>query len=279
VYEAVVFLQDLFRNPVVQSSAVPFLAGLAAAALLYHVRLEGLAALAGFLAAVALIGNFALDPLTATRKIVIVGTAAAALGAMTDFAFKPTRFGGPLFGLIFGIAALWIFATVLRQKLPVEAVLIAAGLVVFTAWMVAASVALQHEPVRAGANGLMLGVGAGVCAVLGGSALIGQYGMALGAASGGFLVLLWILGPRVRAGHALTLSTSALAALLASGAVLLAQLSPVAVAPLALVPLAARLPLSRAPLWMQPVIAGVYTGIPAALACALAWLSGRGWTW
>jgi len=279
MYEAVVFLQDLFRNPVVQSSAVPFLAGLAAAALLYQVRLEGLAALAGFLATVALVGNFALDPLTATRKIVIVGTAAAALGAMTDLAFKPTRFGGSLFGLIFGFAALWVFATVLRQKLPVEAVLIAAGLVVFTTWLVAASVALQHEPVRAAANGLMLGLGTGVCAVLGASALIGQYGLALGAACGGFLLLLWIRGPRVSAGHALTLSSSVLAALLASAAVLLAQLSPVAVAPLALVPLAARLPLSRAPLWMQPVIAGVYTGVPAALACALAWLSGRGWTW
>ncbi|HEX5093715.1 MAG TPA: hypothetical protein VFV84_13595 [Burkholderiales bacterium] len=279
MYEAVVYLQELLRHPVVQSSAAPFLAGLVAAALLYHVRLEGLAALAGFLATVALVGNFALDPLTATRKIVIVGAAAAALGAMTDLAFKPTRFGGPLLGLIFGVASLWVFATVLRQKLPVEAVLLAAGVIAFTAWLAAASVALQHDPARAGANGLMLGLGAGVCAVLGGSALIGQYGLGLGAACGGFIVVLWILGPRLGAGHALTLSTSVLSALLASGAVLLAQLSPVAVAPLALVPLAARLPLSRAPLWMQPVLAAVYTGVPAAAACALAWLSGRGWTW
>jgi len=279
VYEAVVTLQELLRNPVVQSSAVPFLAALVAAALLYQVRLEGLAAVAGFLAAVALIGNFALEPLTATRKIVIVGTAAALLGTMTDLAFKPTRFGGSLLGLIFGVAALWVFSTVLRQKLPVEAVLIGAGVVALTVWLVAASVPLQHDPARAGANGLMLGLGAGTSAVLGASALIGQYGLALGAACGAFLVLLWILGPRVGAGHALTLTSSVLAALLAAGAVLLAQLHPLAVAPLALVPLAARLPLSRAPLWMQPVIAGVYTGVPAACACALAWLAGRGWTW
>jgi hypothetical protein len=279
VYETVVFLQELLRHPVVQSSAVPFLAGLVAAALLYQLRLEGLTALAGFLATVALVGNFALDPLTATRKIVIVGAGAAALGALTDFAFKPTRFGGPLLGLTFGVAALWVFATVLRQKLPVEAVLLGAGVIALPAWLASASVALQHDPARAAANGLMLGLGAGVCAVLGGSALIGQYGLALGAACGGFIVLLWILGPRVNAGHALTLTTAVLSALLASGAVLLAQLSPVAVVPLALVPLAARLPLSRAPLWMQPVLAAVYTSVPAAAACALAWLSGRGWTW
>jgi len=279
VYEAVVSVQEWLRNPVVQSSLLPFVAGLVAAAVLFQVRMEGLAALAGFLAAVALIGNFALDPLTATRKIVIVGVAAGLLGMLSDFAFKPTRFGGPLLGLIFGVAALWVFANVLRQKLPVEAVLIGAGVIALTVWLAAASVALQQDSARAGANGLMLGLGAGVSAVLGGSALIGQYGMALGAACGGFIVLLWILGPRVGAGHALTLSTSVLSALLASGAVLLAQLSPVAVAPLALVPLAARLPLSRAPLWMQPVLAAVYTGVPAAGACALAWLSGRGWQW
>jgi len=279
VYEAIDALQGLLRDPVVQSSLVPFLAGLAAAALLFQVRLEGLAAIAGFLAAVALIGNFAFEPLSATRKIVIVGTAAAALGAMADFAFKPTRFGGSLFGLIFGIAALWVFGTVLRQKLPVEAVLIGAGVVALTAWLVAASVALQHDSARAGVNGLMLGLGAGVSAVFGASALIGQYGMALGAACGGFIVLLWILGPRVGAGHALTLTTSVLAALLAAGAVLLAQLHPLAVVLLAFVPLAARLPLSRAPLWMQPVLAGVYTAVPAAGACVVAWLAARGWNW
>jgi hypothetical protein len=279
VYETVVFLQALLRDPAIQSSAVPFLAGLLAAALLFQARLEGLAAIAGFLAAVALIGNFAFDPLTATRKIVLVGCAAAAVGALTDLAFKPTRLGGPLLGAIFGAAALWVFAAVLRQKLPVEVVLTGAGVVALTAWLVAASVALQHDPARAGANGLMLGLGAGISAVLGASALIGQYGMALGAACGGFIVLLWILGPRVGAGHALTLTSAVLASLLACGAVLLAQLHPVAVAALALVPLAARLPLARAPLWMQPVLAGVYTGLPAAGACALAWLSARGWTW
>jgi hypothetical protein len=51
----------------------------------------------------------------------------------------------------------------------------------------------------------------------------------------------------------------------------------VAVAALALVPLAARLPLPASPLWMQPVLAGVYTAVPAAGACALVWLQSRGW--
>jgi hypothetical protein len=279
VLEALETLQALLAHPVVQSSALPFVAGLAAAALLFPLRLEGLAALAGFLAAVAAIGNFALDPLTATRKIVLAGSAAALLGALSDLAFKPTRSSGPVLGLVFGFAALWVFATVLAQKPPAQAVLAGAGVFALTTWLVAASVGLQHDPVRAGANGLMLGLGAGVCAVLGASALIGQYGMALGAACGGFIVLQWVLGPRVGAGHALTLTTSGLAALLALGAALLAQLSPVAIGALALVPVAARLPVPRGPLWMQSVLASVYSGVPAAAAGVLAWSAGRGWTW
>jgi hypothetical protein len=271
-------LLRLLGNPIVQSSALPLVVGLACAALFYPLRLEGLAALAGFLAAVAAIGNFGLEPLTATRKIVLTGAAAALIGVFSDLAFKPTRFSAPVLGVIFGVAALWVFATVLRQKAPLDMVLIGAGVVALTVWLVAATVSLQLDPARAGAAGLMLGLGAGVSAVLGASALIGQYGMALGAACGGFLLLLLALGPKVSAGHALTLTVAVLGALLAAASVLLAQVPAVAVAALALVPLAARLPLPATPLWMQPVLAGVYTAVPAAGACALVWLQSRGWT-
>lgn len=265
---ALAILGDLLGNPIVQSSALPLAAGLACAALLYPLRLEGLAALAGFLAAVAAIGNFGFEPLTATRKIVLTGAAAALIGALSDLAFKPTRFSAPVLGAMFGVAALWVFASVLRQKTPLDAALIGAGVVALTVWMVSATVWLKLDPARAGAAGLMLGLGTGFSAVLGASALIGQYAMALGAACGGFLLLLLALGPRVGAGHALTLTVSVLSALLTAAALLA----------LALVPLAARLPLPGTPLWMQPVLAGVYTSLPAAGACALVWWQSRGWT-
>src|SRR3990170_7371860 len=115
---AAAVLGDLLGNPVVQSSALPLVAGLACAALLFPLRLEGLPPIAGFLAAVFAIGNFGIEPLTATRKIVLTGAAAALIGALSDFAFKPTRFGAPVLGAIFGAAALWGFATVLRQQAP-----------------------------------------------------------------------------------------------------------------------------------------------------------------
>lgn len=276
--ELVDSLQALLANPIVQSSVLPLAAGLACAALLYPLRLEGLAAIAGFLVAVFAIGNFAFEPLTATRKIVLVGAAAAGLGVLFDALVKPNRFNGPVLGAIAGAVALWVFSSVLVQKAPLEAATLGAGVFVLTAWLVAATVTLRFDPARAGAAGLGLGLGAGVAALLGASALIGQYGMAYGAACGGFLLLLLALGPRVQAGTSLTLSAAVLGALLAAAAVLLAELHWASAAALALVPVLVRLPLPGAPLWMKPVLACVYALLAAAGACALAWAAPRGWT-
>ena len=271
-------MRELLQNPVLQSSALPFLAGLVAGAILIPLRLAGLAAAAGFAAAVFAIGNFSLEPLTATRKIVVLGGAAALLGVVADLAFRPTRFTGMVLGGLSGGAALWAFASILSQKSPLDVAILGASLVAFTAWLVAATVSLHYDPVRAGAAGLALGLGAGIASVLGASALLGQYGMALGAASGAFLLLVMVLGARVAAGTTLTLTVSVLAALIAVGATLLAQLHPTALAALALVPVLVRLPLPRAAGWMQAAVASVYAFVAAGGACALAWLSGRGWT-
>jgi hypothetical protein len=268
---------ELLQHPVIQSSALPFATGLIAAAILFPLRLGGLAAFAGFAAAVAVIGNFSLEPLTATRKIVVVGAATALLGMLADLAFRPTRSAGVVLGALFGGVTLWVFASILSQKIPAEVAIVGAGLAGFTWWLVAATVSLHYDTVRAGAVGLALGLGAGFAAVLGASALLGQYGMALGAGSGAFLLLVMILGGRVEAGASLTLTVSVLAALIAAGAVLLAQLHWSALIPLALVPVLVRLPLPRGPAWMQSVVASVYAFVAAGGALMVAWLAARGW--
>lgn len=270
--------QDLLANPVVQSSVLPLVAALACAALLYPLRLEGLGAIAGFLVAVAAIGNFAFDPLTATRKIVLLGAGAALVGVLFDALVKPKRYSVPALAALAGAAALWAFASVLVQKTPLEAARLGAGVFALTAWLAAATVSLRFDSARAGAAGLGLGLGAGIAAVLGASALIGQYGMAYGAACGGFILLLLALGPRAQAGSSLTLSAAMLGALLAAAAVLLAELHWASAAALALVPVLVRLPLPGAPLWMKPVAASVYALLAAGGACALAWIAPRGWT-
>lgn len=271
-------MTELLQNPVIQSSALPFVAGLLAAAILFPLRLGGLAAAAGFAATVAMVGNFALDPLTVTRKIVVVGAAAAAFGALADLAFKPTRSAGIVLGAVFAGATLWVFSSILSQKIPAEVALLGAGLAGFTWWLVAVTVSLHYDMVRAGAAALALGLGAGFAALLAASGLLGQYGMALGAGSGAFLLLVMVLGGRVEAGASLTLTVSVLAALVASGAVLLAKLHWTALLALALVPLLVRLPLPRGPAWMQSVVASVYGFVAAGGALAIAWLANRGWS-
>lgn len=270
-------MEDLITNPFIQSSAAPFLAGLIVAVAFFRVRLAGLAAGAGFFATVWMIGNFGFSPLTATRKIVVLGAAAPALGVLADLAFKPTRATAPVLGTLFGAASLWVFWSVLGQKAISEQALLGAGVFALVLWMVAFSMSLNDDPVRAGAAGLFLGLGAGIGAVLGASAFLGQYGMALGAACGAFLLLVMILGKRVIAGATFTLTVSVVAALLASGAALLAQLPWSSLAALALVPVAVRLPLpEKLPVWVQAIVASVYSLAAAGSACFLAWQASRG---
>jgi hypothetical protein len=270
-------MQELLTNPVVQSSVAPFAVALILAALLFPVRLAGLAAAGGFFATVWMMGTFGLSPLTATRKIVLVGAAAPVLGVLADLAFKPTRVTGPVLGALFGAAALWVFWSVLQQRPAAQLALYGAALFAFVMWTVAFAAALHAQPVRSGAAGLGLGLGTGAAAVLGGSALLGQYGLALGAACGGFLLVVMVLGARVAAGATLTLTFSVIAVLVAAGAVFLAQLPWAALAALALVPVVVRLPLpEKSPSWLQAVAGSLYAFVAAGAGCAIAWVASRG---
>jgi hypothetical protein len=269
-------MQELLQNPVLQSSVAPFLVALAVAALLFPLRLAGLAAGAGFFGTVWMMGTFGFTPLTATRKIVVLAAAAPALGVLADFAFKATRATAPVLGVLFGAASIWVFWSVLSQKAGPEAALTAAGVALMMLATIAFTVSLHDRPVRAGAAGLFLGLGAGVGAVLGASALLGQYGMALGAACGAFLLLVMILGKNVVAGATFTLTAAVVASLVAAGALLLASVPWMSLLLVALVPLAVRLPLPESsPAWIQAIVASLYALVPAAGACVLAWQAGR----
>ena len=270
-------MDELLNNPAVQSSIAPFLAGLLAAAVLFPLRLGGLAAAAGLFATVYLVGDFNLEVLDSKRRVVLVAMAAPALGAIADLAFKPTRATGPVLGAIFAAAAGWVFLNLLKQKSGADLALHGAGLAAFIVWTVAFSVAQHAEPMRAGATGLGLGLGAGVGAVLGASALLGQYGMGLGAGCGAFLLLNMILGGRAAPGTTLTLTASVASSLVAVGAVLTGQFPWYALAALALVPVLTRLPMpAKSAAWMQAIVASLYAAAAAVAAWVLAWLASRG---
>ena len=270
-------MQDLLNHPAVQGGIAPFIVGLVVAALFAPIRLAGLSAIAGFVVTVYLVGDLSFDPLTAKRKIVLVGLIAAFAGLVLDLAFTPTRTAGIVLGILFGAAAAWVFWSILAQKPMNEALLRGGGIVVLVAWLAAFSHALREQPVRAGAAGLCLGLGVGVAAILAASASLGQYAMAIGAACGGFLLVQMIRGKAIVAGTTLTLAVGVTLGLLAGGTMMLAELPWYALPALALVPLAARIPLpARLPVWGEAILSSLLAGIPAAAACYLVWHSSRG---
>lgn len=270
-------MQDLLNHPAVQAGIAPLLVGLIVAGALFPLRLAGLACASGFFVAVALIGNFSFETLTATRKIVVLAMVAPVLGLIADLAFKPTLRAGAVLGAVFGLATLWVFWTVLAQKPAAAAAMVGAGAFAMVIWTAVVTMLLHDDAVRAGAAGVGLGVGVGASAVLGASALLGQYGIAVGAACGGFLLVVMALGRRVGAGATLTLSAAVSVSLLGVAAVLLAQVPWYALALLGLVPLAVRLPLpQRAHASLQSVMAVFYAMVPAAGAAVFSWFAGRG---
>jgi hypothetical protein len=205
-----------------------------------------------------------------------VALAAPALGLLADFAFRSGRTTAYILGVIAGGLALWVFSSVLVQKAPMPMFIAGGGIALFVAWTVAFTASLQGDSVRAGAAGLGLGLGAGFAAVMAATASLGQLGMALGAGSGGFLLVQMLLGRRIDAGLVFCLAAGVQGALIAAGALMLAGLRWIELAILAAVPLAARLPLPlRWPVWVQAIVASFYTLACGGAAVAAAYLATR----
>ena len=264
---------EWLSNPAVQAGAAPFVAGLVVALALQPLRLGGLATVAAFLVCVQLVSGIQFSPLTATRKIVLLAMAAPVIGILVDHAFKPTRLGTAVLGLLAGAGALWLVEPVLGIRPAAEAWMLGVSAVAACAFLVGYSqMALAQDAVRAGAAALALGVGAGAASILSASVAFGSYGIALGAGAGAFLLPQMLLGRRFFAGATFTLPAMLIGGLVACGAMVLAKLPWYSLLVLALAPLAVRLPApERAPLWLQAVIFSLYGFAVAGLACFLAW--------
>lgn len=262
----------MIHEPWVQAGLAPFLAGFVVALLLFKLRLGGLAAVAGFCTTAWLMGLLDLK-----HRIVLLGLAAPALGLVADFAFRAGRMTAYVLGALFGGAALWMFSAIL-QKPPVQAFIIGGGLVLFVAWTVAFTASLHGNSVRGGAAGLGLGLGAGFAAMVSIGGAFAPLGMAMGAASGGFLLLQMMLGRRIDAGLVFCLAAGVQGALVAAAALALGTLGWTPLAILAVVPLAARFPLpARWPVWAQSFLAALYTLSCGGAAAATAYVTKRGW--
>jgi hypothetical protein len=271
-------MTDLLDNPAVQAAGAPFVAGLIVTLALGRLRIGGLAVTAAFATAVALIAGFTLTPLTATRKIVLLTLAAAPVGLITDFVLRPARPRAIALAVAAALATLWVFWPILARQPAGQPFLLGGVAAALVAWLVGSSNgSLAARPVEGATSALALGAGAGALAILGASALFGQYGIAIAAGAGSVLLVMMARNRAIDTGSTLALPAALACGLLVSGAVILAQLQWYAAALLGLVPLAARLTLARrAPLWLRAVLHGLLAILPVVAACAVAYYGSRG---
>ena len=265
-------MTEWLTTPAAQAGVVPFIVALLSAALLRKAGWywAGGALVAGFAVAVYLSVGFQFQPWTSTRKIVALILGAAAVGLLYDLYPYQRRWLIPITAAAAIAAVWWVVWPVLSRSAGLEFWLLAAGISVYTAWCAVMMDALRAKPVALSGAAVALGFGAGITALLGASALLGQWGIALGVSAGA----LWLFVTFTRntaIGSLAALPLGAGAALIGCAAAVYAKLPWTSLAILALIPLAARLFwFPRLPRLAQAALSMLVT---AALAAAAVWFT------
>ncbi len=266
-------MNTLLANPAVQAAIVPFIAALVVGLLLKPVGWywAGLAVIAGFYASASLIIGFEFTPLTSTRKLVLIGMCAAIAGLVLDyFAPKPRQLY-PLLAVLGGSAVLWVIWPPLMRMNGVTLWMYGAGSVAYVTWILLSLEGLRNRALRADVAAMTLGLGTGIAALMGASALLGQLASALAAATGAFL-LLSIFKKTLPIGLLMLLPAALLSGLIGISAMTYAKLPWYSLLALAAIPLLARIPLpKKLPLWSQAIALVILTLPAAAGAIYLVW--------
>jgi hypothetical protein len=268
---------ELLNQPAVQGGVAPLAIALVIAALLARTRFAWLAIVGGYATMIALTTGFQLSPLTASRKILLLGLIVPVLGVAADLIPRPSRAIAAVFALAAGLASIWALASVLRQQQGSAPYVAAAGIAVFGFVLTALVLALRDDGLRTGAAGLGLGLATGVAAVLSASIGFLLAGIAVAAAAGALLLVQVIFSRNIAARFTGALSIAILTGLFAAGSLMLAQLPWYALPLLLLVPLAAMLPASkRLPLIARAALLAFCSLVAAIFPIAAAWYAARG---
>ncbi len=263
-------MHALLNHPAVQTGLIPFIAALASAELFQRLRLSGLAIIAGFAATAYFAADFDLEPLTDARKIIWLGIAASALAIpLTLLTWPRWR---PILSALSALAFVWAGWPILQQKAIADALLWGAGCTLYVAWLAFWLDGLRDKSVAAGNAGFALGMGTGMAALISASALLGKFGLALGAASAAYLLIQIITNSRLPCGRSFTLPLSLIAGLTGCFAVLSSQQPWYTLPVLGLIPLAAHVSIpERWTVRLQSLTLASLTFACAAGAVYLTW--------
>ena len=270
-------MQPWLDHPAVQAGAAPLVVALLVAGVLSRTRWAWLGIVAGYASMIALSSGFSFSPLTATRKVMLLGMLAPWVGIGADLLLKPARWPALALAAVAGALGVWVFASVLQQRGGTAAFGAAAGIVVFVAVLVYTTLRLRDDGLRTGAAGLGLGLATGVAGVL--SASIGYLlaGISMAAAAFALLLVQVVASRSIVPGFLGALPIGLLAALFAAGTTLLAELEWYVLPLLVLIPLAADLPApGRAPPIVRATVLAAYAVVAAAIPILAAWYAARG---
>lgn len=264
-------MQELLNNPAVQAGFAPFLVALIAVELFRRIRLSGLAIIAGFAVTVYLASDFNMVPLTAVKKIVLLGSISALLALV--LVLLQLRWFAWLLPILGAAGAIWTVLRILQNQEPQVALLWGAGSAAYAAILVRAMDALSdQEPLRAAGAATALGIGTGGAALVGASALLGQFGLALGSAAGAHLLIQMASNKPLPTGRTFTLPLAVIAGLTGCLAVLSAELPWYALPILAAIPVMARLlPLPHRSVRIRSMLLSILAFALVAIAIYLTW--------
>ncbi len=266
-------MNELLNNPAFQSGLLPFLVALGVA---WGLRgrgwvWSGLGFAVGYFASVYVVMGMPQWPLTSARKIVVLGAAAVLLGLLLD-GLAVSRRGAVVVAVVTALgAAAWLVWPVAARREGMEFWTLPGVATLYAAWLSASMAALRGRPPQAALAALMLGLGTGLSAILGASALLGQLGIAVAAAAGAGVLLL-LMGRPLDLGYSHALPAALLSALTGIAAIVYASLPWYSLAPLVLAPLLVRIPLAGSSAgWRGIILPGLMALPAAAAAVALAW--------
>jgi hypothetical protein len=264
-------LEAWLAHPAMQAGVLPFVVALVVAFVLARSRWLAVAQEAGFAVAVTLAAGWSLDSLTSTRKLAIVGIAVIALCAAVEW--KPMQWRRIAAGVcaVLAAATVWMLWRLLAQKDTGPALWAAIPAAGYVALQAGLALHCGEDPVRSAASGAVLGLATGIVAILGASALLGTFALAVGSAAAATLAVQFFRGSEARVGRSISLPAAAVAALAGVNGVMTGELPWYALLPLLLIAPVARLAPATLTTRIRCIAAFALCLIPAAAAIALAW--------
>lgn len=267
-------MEELLANPAVQAGVVPFVSAFAAAAALSRTRLLGLVVALAFALVIGLTVGYAFDPMTSTRKLVVIGLAVAiAVLALEVSGARPTPAVRAALAAAIAAAAVWMIWRVLQQQEVGKAALYGLAAGAYLALLLESALR-SAAGIPAAATSLVLGLAAGGLALLGASALLAQVGIAVAAGSGAVLLIHMIGLQRGPAGWTLALPAAVISGLTGLLAVFTGSLPWFCLLPTLAIPWASRLVRQeRHPPWLAALLTALACLVPMLLAVGLAWFT------